>query len=76
VKCTFGAQLLCGAETWTLHKVDQKYLESFEMCCWRRVEKVVGAIVKNKVVLYDSEMKGYPVYSEIKEGCMDWLHLA
>jgi hypothetical protein len=32
VKGTFRAQLLCGAETWTLHKVDQKYLESFEMC--------------------------------------------
>ena len=24
---------LCGAETWTLRKVDQKYLESFETWC-------------------------------------------
>jgi hypothetical protein len=24
----------------TLLKVDQKYLESFEMCCWRRMEKI------------------------------------
>jgi hypothetical protein len=31
---------LYGAETWTLQKVDQKYLESFEMCCWRRMEKI------------------------------------
>jgi hypothetical protein len=23
-----------GAETWTLQKVDQKYLESFEVCYW------------------------------------------
>ena len=23
-----------------LWKVDQKYLENFEMCCWRRMEKV------------------------------------
>jgi len=32
VKRIFGAELLYGAETWTLRKVDQKYLESFEMC--------------------------------------------
>jgi hypothetical protein len=31
---------LYGAETWTLRKVDQKYLESFEMWCWRRMEKI------------------------------------
>ena len=29
-----------GAEIWTLSKVDKKYLESFEMCCWGRMEKV------------------------------------
>jgi hypothetical protein len=29
-----------GAETWTLRKLDQKYLESFEMWCWRRMEKI------------------------------------
>jgi len=31
---------LCGAETWTLWEVDQKYLESFEMWCYRRMEKI------------------------------------
>jgi hypothetical protein len=29
-----------GAETWTLREVDQKHLESFEMWCWRRMEKI------------------------------------
>jgi hypothetical protein len=29
-----------GAETWTLRKVDQQYLERFEMWCWRRMEKI------------------------------------
>jgi hypothetical protein len=29
-----------GAETWTLGKVDQKYMEGFEMWCWRRMEKI------------------------------------
>jgi hypothetical protein len=29
-----------GAESWKLRKIDQKYLESFEMWCWRRMEKI------------------------------------
>jgi hypothetical protein len=40
VKCYIWSVALCGAETWTLGKVDQKYLESFEMWCWRRMEKI------------------------------------
>jgi hypothetical protein len=35
VKCYIWSIALCGAETWTFRKVDQKYLESFEMWCWR-----------------------------------------
>ena len=31
---------LYGAETWTLQAADPKYLESFEMWCWRRMEKI------------------------------------
>jgi hypothetical protein len=40
VKCYIRDIDLCGAETWTLRKADQKYLESFEMWCWRRMEKI------------------------------------
>jgi hypothetical protein len=29
-----------GVVAWTLRKVDQKYLGSFEMWCWKRMEKV------------------------------------
>ena len=29
-----------GAEIWTLRTTDQKYLESFEMWCWRRMEEI------------------------------------
>ena len=29
-----------GAETWTLRAADQKYLESSEMWCSRRMEKI------------------------------------
>jgi len=31
---------LYGVEPWTLRKVDQKYLETFEMWCWTRTEKI------------------------------------
>src|SRR5215475_5208233 len=31
---------LYGAETWTLREKDRKYLESFEMWCWRKMEKI------------------------------------
>jgi hypothetical protein len=31
---------LCGVETWTLRKADQKDLKSFEMWCWRRLERI------------------------------------
>jgi hypothetical protein len=31
---------LYDAETWALRAVDHKHLESVEMWCWRRVEKI------------------------------------
>jgi hypothetical protein len=44
---------LYGAETWTLRKIDQKYLESFEKCCWRRIEKLSWTDrVNNEAVLH------------------------
>jgi hypothetical protein len=33
---------LYGSENWTLRKLEQKYMESFEMWCWRRMEKIKG----------------------------------
>jgi hypothetical protein len=38
VKCYIWSMVLYGAETWTLRTADQKYLESFEMWCWRRMD--------------------------------------
>jgi hypothetical protein len=33
---------------WTLRKIDQQYLESFEMWCWRRIDKINWTVrVKN-----------------------------
>jgi hypothetical protein len=40
VKCYVWSIALYGIETWTLQAVNQKNLESFEIWCWRRMEKI------------------------------------
>jgi len=52
VKCYIWSIALYGAETWTIRAVDQKQLESFEMWCWRRMEKISRTDhVRNEEVL-------------------------
>ena len=52
VKCYIWSRALYGAETWTLRAADLKYLESFEMWCWRRMEKISWIdYVRNEEVL-------------------------
>jgi hypothetical protein len=42
---------VCGAETWTHRKVDQKYLYSSKIC-WRRMERIKWTDhVRNEEVL-------------------------
>jgi hypothetical protein len=53
IKCYIWSIALYGAETWTLRKADQKTLESFEMWCWRRMEKIIWTDrVRNEEVLH------------------------
>ena len=40
VQCYMWSKALYGDETWTFQQVDQKYLGSFEMWYWRRMEKI------------------------------------
>ena len=52
VKCYIWSIALYGVETWKIRTADQKYLESFEMWCWRRMEKVSWTeYVRNEEVL-------------------------
>ena len=52
VKCYIWSTALYGAETWTLRAADQEYLESFEMWCWKRMEKISWTDhVRNEEVL-------------------------
>ena len=39
VRC-YVWSIVFGSETWTLRKLKQKYLESFEMWCWKRMKKI------------------------------------
>ena len=43
---------MCGAGTKTLREIDLKYLENFEIWCWRRIEISWNDRVKNKEVLH------------------------
>jgi hypothetical protein len=53
VKCYIWSVALYGAETGTIGAVDQKELESFEMWCWRRTEKISWTEhVRNGEVLF------------------------
>ena len=52
MECYIWSIALYGAETWTLHAVDQKHLKNFEMWCWRRMEKISWTDhVRNEEVL-------------------------
>ena len=51
-KCYIWSIVSYGAENWILRKVDQKYMESLEVWCWRKIEEINRADrVRNEEVL-------------------------
>jgi hypothetical protein len=55
-KCYIQSIAVYGAATWTLQKLDHKYLDSFEMWCWRKMERINWTVrVKNEEVLQKSQ---------------------
>jgi len=44
-KCYVWSIALYGAESWKLRAVDQKYVTSFEIMCWRRMGRSFGPIM-------------------------------
>ena len=61
---------LYGAETWTIRAADQKYLESFEMWCWRRMEKIswTDHVQNVEVLLKSQRPEEYPTRNKKTEG--------
>jgi len=63
---------LYGAETWMLRAVDQKQLESFEMC-WRRMEKIsrTDHVRNEEVLLRVKEQRN--ILHEINKRKANWI---
>jgi hypothetical protein len=62
-----------GAETRALRKVYHKYLESFEMWCWRRMEKISWTDrVRNEEVLHRANRERYILHT-IKRKKGKWI---
>jgi hypothetical protein len=52
VKCYIWSIAMCGVETRTPRKADQKYLERTQMRCWRRIENISWTYrVRNEQIL-------------------------
>jgi hypothetical protein len=73
VKCYIWNIVLYGAETWTLRKLDQKYLESFEAWCWRRMEKISWTdCVSNEAELHRAKEERN-ILHEIRRRKANWI---
>jgi hypothetical protein len=73
VKCYIWSIALCGAETWTLRKLDQKCLESFEMWCWRRMEKISWACCVNNEAVLHREKETRNILHTIRQRKANWI---
>ena len=73
MKCYIWSIALYGAETLTLRAVEQEHLESFEMWCWRRMEKISWTEhVRNEDVLLRVKEQRHilPEISKRKANCI------
>ena len=72
LKCYICRVAFYGAESWTLRKADQKYLESSVMWCCRRVEKINWIDrVKNEVLYRVKEERN--ILHTIKRRKSHWI---
>jgi len=74
VKCRTWSIALYGAGIWTLWKVDQTYLGSFEMWCWRRMGKIIWTDCVRSMAKRYARAK-YAINCKKKEGWLDLEHL-
>jgi hypothetical protein len=71
--CYIWGIALYGAETCTLRKSDQKCLESFEMWCWRKMEKIIWIHrVRNEEVSH-AVREERNVFETIKRRKANWI---
>ena len=60
-------------QIWTLRAVDQKHMESFEMWCWRRMEKIswTDHVGNEDVLLRVKEQRN--ILHEIRKRKANWI---
>lgn len=63
---------LYGAQTWTILKVDQKYLGSFEMLCRRRMERISWTDCMKSEVLHTDKEERIIIHT-MKQGKENWI---
>jgi hypothetical protein len=64
---------LYGAEIWTLRKLIQKYLESFEMWCWRRMEKISWTDRVNSEAVLHRVKEESDILHKIRRRKTNWI---
>jgi hypothetical protein len=75
VKCYIWCIALYGAGTWMLLAVDQKHMESFEMWCCKRMEKIrwTDHVRNEEVLLRVKEQRN--ILHEIIKRKANWIVL-
>ena len=73
MRCYIWRIALYGAEIWTLRAVDQKHQESFEMWCWRRMEKIswIDYVRNEEVLLRVKEQRNF--LHEVRKRKANWI---
>ena len=73
MKCYVWSMAPYGAETWALRATDQKHLESFEVWCWRRMEKIswTDHVRNEEVLLRVNEQRN--ILHEIRKWNANWI---
>jgi hypothetical protein len=72
VKCYIWSIALYGAETWTLRKLDQKYLEGFATC-WKRMEKIRWTDRVNKEAVLHRVKEETNIPHKIRRRTANWI---
>ena len=73
VRCCVWSIALYGAETWALRATDWKHQESFQMWCWRRMEKIswTNHVRHEEVLLRVNEKRN--ILHEIIKRKANWI---
>jgi hypothetical protein len=73
VKCHIWSIAFYGAKNWTLQKLDQKHVGSFETWFWRRTEKISWTDrVRNEEVLHRVKVERN-IIRTLKRRKADWI---